>query len=98
MHNLETLITQVYNWSQVSESFFDSIPNSISLAFFDNPMTNASNMLIEDLLEYHLGDRLYQEVMYFLYDYREGFTHADKYSSLELFITYLKKEFPDEFF
>lgn len=55
-----------------SDAYISSIPSDIQSAFFDNTIVNALEMQKDYMLKMILGESLYEEVCWFLYEWKSS--------------------------
>lgn len=72
MDNKLKLISKTIEEYKKRSEWLDSIPCDISSAFFDNAYVSSLEKLNETLLQEILGETLYQELTWFLYDKPQG--------------------------
>lgn len=95
-NQLKNFIEKYQEYEKIADDFLDSLPVSISACFFDNPITDAKYKQNDLILNSWLGTILYEEVIWFFYDwtpinFNEITIEGKKYiiKSLDDFLDYL---------
>lgn len=93
---VKRLLVNLITFRNIGDAWLQTIPSEIRSPFYENPYTNNILMGHDTLLNFALGD-LTDDVMWFLYDWRPGFSikvDEKEYiiNDLDDYIQYLEAE------
>ena len=95
--NVKYIISEIIRLDQEGDAWLETINSQVRDSFYDNGYTNILYKQREMLLKF-IFKNLYEEVYWFVYDWREGFTITNKdgkdyiINNLDDFIQYLSEE------
>lgn len=68
LKDFKRVVIEYINSTKVCDEYIDALPGEIQTVFFDTVPINSREQLIAELMKTLLGDTLYEEVMWFVYD------------------------------
>ena len=95
--NVKHLLSEIIRLDKEGDAWLETVPSAIRDSFYDNGYTETFYKQKELMLKF-IFKNLYEEIFWFLYDWRKGFTITNKdgkeyiINNLDDFVQYLSEE------